>query len=115
MNTTPDHNSAKVNLIGQHTPGPYMVMANGVGIFIGAEGHGGRPGIRNVLRGDNALENAYLLAAATKLLELAKDVESCLGDLLCDVEIGEPDPDEDPLVGLLRDARAAIASAKGAE
>lgn len=64
-------------------------------------------------RDDVHAANLALFLASPELLSLAEDVASVLGDLLCDETIGEHDPDESPLVGLLRDARAVIAKAKG--
>lgn len=52
-------------------------------------------------------------AERVKMLEdYVRDASDVLGDLLCDQEVGEPDIDEDPLVDLLRRARALL---KGGE
>lgn len=59
------------------------------------------------LQSDRA-ENLKLRARVAALEEFTADISSCLGDLLCDEEIGEPDANEDPMIDLLRRSRALI-------
>lgn len=46
--------------------------------------------------------------ATDEAADLIRDAAGVLGDLLCDEEPGTGDPDDDPLVDLLRRFRAAL-------